>query len=125
MAEGNGESLVRVDDFDGELDEEWQEAKGGKVFDKNGDEVGTVEDLYVWEGAEAVHLIKAEVEGRHVLIPTDAVTNTTEEGIEVEQVKEVILESPEHDSDDVPDPETTRAAYDHYGYVDQLSLGTE
>lgn len=125
MAEGNGESLVRVDDFDGELDEEWQEAKGGKVFDKNGDEVGTVEDLYVWEGAEAVHLIKAEVDGHHVLIPTDAVTSTTEEGIEVEQVKEVILESPEHDSDDVPDPETTRAAYDHYGYVDQLSLGTE
>ena len=125
MAEGNGEGLVRFDDFDGELDEEWREAKGGKVFDKNGDEVGTVEDLYVWEEAEAVHVIKAEVDGQHVLIPSDAVTSTTEEGIEVEQVKEVILESPEHDSDDVPDADTVRAAYDHYGYTDQLSLGTE
>ena len=125
MAEGNGEVLVRFDDFSGELEEEWQEAKGGKVFDKNGDEVGTVEDLYVWEEAEAVHVIKAEVDGQHVLIPSDAVTSTTEEGIEVEQVKEVILESPEHDSDDVPDADTVRAAYDHYGYTDQLSLGTE
>ena len=95
MAEGNGEGLVRFDDFDGELEEEWREAKGGKVFDKNRDEVGTVEDLYVWAGAEAVHLIKAEVDGRHVLIPTDAVTTATEDGVEVEQVKEVILGSPE------------------------------
>ena len=125
MAEGNGGELVRFDDFDGDLDEEWQEAKGGKVFDKNGDEVGTVEELYIWEQAEAVHLIKADIEGHHVLIPTDAVTNTTEEGVEVEQTKEVILESPEHDSDHVPDPETTRAAYDHYGYTDQISLGAE
>ena len=125
MTEGNGEGLVRFDDFGGELEEGWQEAKGGKVFDKNGDEVGTVEDLYVWEGAEAVHAIKAEVDGQHVLIPTDAVTSTTEGGIEVEQVKDVILGSPEHGSDDVPDADTVRAAYDHYGYVDQLSLGTE
>lgn len=119
MAEG----LVRFDDFSGELEEEWREARGGKVYDKNGDAVGTVEELYVWEEAEAVHLIKAEVDGRHVLIPTDAVTTATEEGVEVEQVMDVILGSPEHDSDDVPDPDTVRAAYDHYGYVDQLSLG--
>ncbi len=124
MAENSG-GLVRFDDFDGELDEEWQEARGGKVFDKNGEEVGTVEEVYVWGQAEAAHLIKAEVDGQHVLIPTDAVTTVTEEGVEVEGDKEVILESPEHDSDDVPDPETVRAAYAHYGYTDQISLGTE
>ncbi len=43
MAEENGGGLVRFDDFEGELDEEWQGAKGGTVFDKNGEGVGTVE----------------------------------------------------------------------------------
>jgi len=124
VAEGNGGGLVRLDDFEGELDEEWQGARGGKVFDKNGEEVGTVEEIYVWGQAEAAHLIKAEVDGQHVLIPTDAVTTVTDEGVEVEETREVILESPGHDSDEVPDPETVGEAYAHYGYTDQISLGT-
>jgi hypothetical protein len=57
MAE-EGANLVTLDDFGGEIDEHWQEAEGGSVLDKNGDEVGTVEVLYVWEDASTVHLIK-------------------------------------------------------------------
>lgn len=124
MAEENGGGLVRLDDFEGELDEEWQGAKGGKVFDKNGEGIGTVEEIYVWGQAAAAHLIKADVDGQHVLIPTDAVTTVTDEGVEVEEAREVILRSPEHDSDDVPEPETVRDAYAHYGYTDQIPVGT-
>lgn len=124
MAQDNGGSeLVRLEDFEGELEESWQDAQDLKVLDKNGDEVGTVEDLYIYEDAEAVHLLKVEIEGRHVLIPVDAVTNVTEDGVNVEQDKDSITSSPEHDSEDVPDPETSRAAYEHFGYPDQLALG--
>jgi sporulation protein YlmC with PRC-barrel domain len=125
MAQGNGggPNLVRLDDFEGEIEEHWQDARGLKVLDKNGDEVGTVEDLYIYEEAQAVHLLKVEIEGRHVLIPIDAATNVTEEGVEVEQDKGTIMESPEHDSEDVPDLEASRAAYAHYGYPDQLTWG--
>jgi hypothetical protein len=42
--------------------------------------------------------------------------------VEVEEAKAVILQSPGHDSDDVPGTETVRDA--HYGYTDQISLGT-
>jgi sporulation protein YlmC with PRC-barrel domain len=115
--------LVRLDDFEGELEETWQEAQGLKVFDKNGDEVGTVEDLYIYKDAEAVHLIKVEVEGSHVLIPVDAARSASEDGVELEQDKDTIAASPEHDSDDVPDSETSRKAYEHFGYPDQLALG--
>jgi ribosomal 30S subunit maturation factor RimM len=47
MSEGNSENpnLVKLEDFDGELEEQWQDIHGHKVLDKNGDEVGTVEDL--------------------------------------------------------------------------------
>ena len=120
---GGGSKLVKSEDFEGELEEHWQDAQGLKVLDKNGDEVGTVEDLYIYEDAQAVHLLRVEVDGSHFLIPVDAVTNVSEEGVEVEQAREAIVESPEHDSEDVPDPETSRAAYEHFGYPDQLALG--
>ena len=126
MAENDGVSkLVRSEDFEGELEDPWQEAQGLKVRDKFGEEVGTVEDLYILEDAQAVHLIKVDVEGRHVLIPVDAVTTATEDGVDVEQDKGVIAGSPEHDSDDVPDTEASRAVYAHYGYPDQLTWGAE
>ncbi len=126
MAQENGgdPNLVKLDDFEGELEEHWQDIQGLKVLDKNGDEIGSVEDLYIYEDASAVHLIKVDIEGRHFLIPVDAVTNVSDEGeVEVEQVKEMIMGSPEYDSEDVPDPETSRAAYEHFGYPDQLIWG--
>jgi sporulation protein YlmC with PRC-barrel domain len=126
VAENDGGSkLVRLEDFEGELEEPWQEAQGLKVRDKFGEEVGTVEDLYIYEDAQAVHLIKVDLEGRHVLIPVDALTTATEDGVDVEQDKGTMTESPEFDSDEVPDVETSRAAYAHYGYPDQLTWGAE
>jgi len=125
MVQENGGSsgLVKLEDFEGELEEHWQDVQGRTVLDRNGDEIGTVEDLYVYEDAAAVHTLKVEVEERHFLVPVDAVTNVSEDGVEVEQSKDTILESPEFDSEEVPDLETRRAAYEHYGYPDQLNLG--
>ena len=117
-----GPKLVKLDDFEGELEEPWQDIQGREVLDKNGDQVGTVEDLYIYEDAQAVHLLKVAGGERRFLIPVDAVTSVSEDGVEVEQDKATIAESPEFDSEDVPDLETSRAAYEHYGYPDQLGL---
>lgn len=124
MAQGNDEGsvLVRLEDFEGDLEEPWQDVQGLKVFDKNGDEVGTVEDLYVYAEADAAHLLKVAGDEGSFLIPVDAVTSASEEGVNVEQDGDVILGSPQFDSDDVPDLETSRAAYEYFGYTDQLGL---
>lgn len=124
MAQGNDEGsvLVRLEDFEGDLEEPWQDVQGLKVFDKNGDEVGTVEDLYVYAEADAAHLLKVAGDEGFYLIPVDAVTSASEEGVNVEQDGDVILGSPQFDSDDVPDFETSRAAYEYFGYTDQLGL---
>ena len=124
MAQGNDEGsvLVRLEDFEGDLEEPWQDVQGLKVFDKNGDEVGTVEDLYVYADADAAHLLKVAGDEGSFLIPVDAVTNASEEGVNVEQDRDVIVGSPEFDSDDVPNLETSRAAYEYFGYTDQLGL---
>ena len=125
MAQGDGgdQRLVKLDDFEGEFDEQWQDVKGRKVLDKSGGEIGTVEDLYVYKDASAVHLLKVSGGKHSFLVPVDAVTNVTDEGVEVEQAGDVIQTAPEFDSEEVPDAETSRAAYEHYGYPDQLNIG--
>ncbi len=123
MAQGEGSNLVKLDDFEGELDEHWQDIRGRKVIDKNGDEVGTVEELYIWEGPSTVHLVTVSGEERSFLIPVHTVTNVDEEAVALEVGKEKVMDSPEFDSDDVPDSETRRAAFDYYGYPDPLDLG--
>jgi sporulation protein YlmC with PRC-barrel domain len=123
MAQGEGSNLVKLDDFEGELDEHWQEIRGRKVIDKNGDEVGTVEELYIWEGPSTVHLITVSGDERSFLIPVHTVTNVDEEAVALEVGKEKVMDSPEFDSDDVPGSETRRAAFDYYGYPDPLDLG--
>ena len=121
--EDGGSEIVRLDDFEGELEEGWQNARGSKVLDKNGEEVGTVEELYVWEGPSTVHLIGVDGDERNFLIPSHAVTNVDDDGVKLELGKGKLMESPEFESDDVPDPETRRAAFAYYGYPDPLDLG--
>ncbi len=123
MTQGEGSNLVKLDDFEGELDEHWQGARGRKVIDKHGDEVGTVEDLFIWEGPSTVHLITVSGDERSFLIPIHTVTNVDEEAVALEVGKDKVMDSPEFESDDVPDPETRRAAFDYYGYPDPLDLG--
>lgn len=116
-------NLVKLEDFDGEVEEHWQDAGGSKVFDSDGDEVGTVEDIYVWEEPGTAHLIEVSGEERSFLIPVHAVTNADEEGVKVEQSKQTIMESPEFDPGGVPDDEARKGAFRHYGYQDPLDLG--
>ena len=118
-----GANLVKLGDFEGEVEEHWQEASGRTVLDKSGDEVGTVEELYVWEEPATVHLIKVSGEEGSFLIPVHAVTNVDEDGVKLETARDKVTDSPPYDSDDVPDDETRRAAFDHYGYPDPLDLG--
>ena len=118
------EELVRIGEFEGELDEEWREVRGRKVLDHAGEEVGRVEDAYVWTRVPAVHLLRVSAaDGEDRLIPVDAVTGVDEEGVRVEQGRAKILEGPRYGKEEVPDAEARRAAFEHYGYADQLSLG--
>jgi sporulation protein YlmC with PRC-barrel domain len=121
MAEGA--NLVKLEDYEGEVEEHWQEAQGRTVLDKNGDEVGTVEELYVWEAPSTVHLIAVSGDERSFLLPIHVVTNVDEEAVALEVGRGKLMDSPVFESDDVPDSESRRAAFEFYGYPDPLDLG--
>ncbi len=110
-------------DFDGEVEEHWREAGGSVVLDSHGDEVGKVEEIYVWEQAGTVHLLHVSGEARGVLVPVHAVTSADEAEIKVEQSRRRIEGAPEFDPSDVPDDETRRGAFQHFVYADPPGLG--
>ena len=114
--------LVKLDDFGGEVGKHWQNARGRPVLDKNGDEVGTVEELYVWEEPSTVHLIKVSGEEGSFLIPVHAVTSVDDDGVKLETARSKVTDSPEYGSEEVPEGEARRAAFDYYGYPDPLDL---
>ena len=122
MAQGSGD-LVKLEDFDGEVFEHWQGAVGKEVLDKNGDAVGTVEEVFIWPETSTAHLLKVSGEGRAFLLPVHAVRNVDEDGVKVEENAGVIMAAPEYDSDDAPDDETRKAAFAHFGYADPMDLG--
>jgi hypothetical protein len=70
-----------------------------------------------------VHLIKVSGDEGSFLIPSHAVTNADEDAVELETARDKVMQSPEFESEDVPDPETRRASFDYYGYPDPLDLG--
>jgi hypothetical protein len=114
--------LVKLDDFGGEVGEHWQNTRGRALLDKNGDEVGTVEELYVWKEPTTVHLIKVSGEEGSFLIPVHAVTSVDDDGVKLETARSKVTDSPEYGSDEVPDDEARRAAFDYFGYLDPLDL---
>ncbi len=116
-------NLVGSEAFDGELKGPWRNARGRKVLDIDGDEVGTLEELYVYEDVPAVHLLEVAGASRRFLIPVDAVTAVGEDGVSIEQSKDAVLGSPEFGPKDAPGPEASCAVYDYYGYPDPLALG--
>jgi hypothetical protein len=82
-----------------------------------------VEELYIWEGPSTVHLIRVSGDERSFLIPVHTVTNADEEAIALETARDKVMQSPEYESEEVPDPKTRRATFDYYGYPDPLDLG--
>jgi hypothetical protein len=53
------------------------------------------------------------------------VTNVDEDGVKLETAREKVTGSPEYDSTEVPNDETRKAAFAHFGYPDPLDLGGE
>ena len=107
-------NLVRLDDFEGEVREHWKDAGGHPALDKNGDEVGTVEGLYVWEEPSTVHLIEANGEDGSCPISVHAATNVDDYGVKLlETARSKVRDSPAYDSDDVLNDESRRAAFDY------------
>jgi len=109
------------------LEEPWQDIRGLDVMDVNGEQIGSVEDLYLDDREEglvrAPRFLDVSAGGflgigkKHFLIPVEEVSReVSEERVTVNWDREKVLDSPELDPEEVPKGDLRQAIYAYYGH---------
>ncbi len=118
-----GFGLIRLSDSDLILEDQTQDVRGLDVYDTNGEEIGTVEGLYVDEEERKVRFLDVGAGGflglgeKNFLVPVEAVREVKEDGVVVDQSREKVVDSPPFDTSVVPQAPYQRDIFDYYGYA--------
>ncbi len=116
--------LVKLSDADNlRLEDRTQDIRGLDVYDGEGNQIGSVEDLYVDLEERKVRFLDVGAGGflgigqKHFMIPVEAVTDVGEEGVTIEHDTEKVVGSPPFDTNVVDTADYQRDVYGHYGYT--------
>ncbi len=101
-------TLIKLSDSEFRLEDGALDIRGLGVFNRNGEQMGSVEDLYVDTEERKVRFLDVGAGGflglgeKRFLIPVEAVTNFREGGVTVGDSREKISETPPLDTKIVP-----------------------
>ena len=116
--------LIKLSELDVPLEESWQDIRDLDVYDAAGEQIGSVEDLYVDRETRLPSYLVVSAGGflgvgkKHFLVPVEEVSRDVgEERVTVTVPKEKVLNSPEFDLDvGVPAADLQRAIDAYYGH---------
>ncbi len=125
---GTSPVLVRLSESGLALEDLTQDVRGLDVYDEDGDQIGTVQDLYADAEEREVRFLEVSAGGflglgeKRFLIPAEAVSEVCEDGVVVvDQKRQKVAESPPFDADVVvPQPPYQDELYKYYGYLPPL-----
>lgn len=117
-------TLVRLRDTGLTLAHEEEDVRGMTVVDRNGDEIGHVEDLFIDETQRRLRFLEIGSGGflgigkEKRLIPVDAIMRVDEQ-VHIDQERSHVAASPGYDPEltPMPEPPTIEEIYGHYGYI--------
>src|SRR3954452_782180 len=115
-------NLTKLSEAELPLEEPWQDIRGLEVYDVNGEQIGSVEDLYVDRDSRLPRFLEVSAGGflgigkKHFLIPIEEISREMgEDRVTVNQPRDKVVESPHFDPDDVANPDIQRAIHAYYG----------
>jgi sporulation protein YlmC with PRC-barrel domain len=97
------------------------------VYDRDGERIGSVKDLYVDQDGGEVRFLDIGAGGflglgeKHFMIPMEAVTNTSGGGVTIDESREKVEGSPDVASKGGPEDAKQQEVYDYYGYPNPRS----
>jgi sporulation protein YlmC with PRC-barrel domain len=99
------------------------DVRGLTVTDKNGKDIGTVEDLLIDDRERRVRFLLVEHGGilgldeTKSFIPVDAITRITGTHVHIDHTADHVVEAPRYDPQLMNDRTYNRSVYGHYGYA--------
>jgi sporulation protein YlmC with PRC-barrel domain len=99
-----------------------EDIRGRSVRDKDGKDLGRVDDLLVDDGDRKIHFMRVESGGclglgeTKVLIPIKAITRITNDDVSIDQTCQQVAAAPRYDPDLVDRQEYYAELYGHFRY---------
>jgi uncharacterized protein YrrD len=96
-----------------------RDVRGREVRDREGREIGTVEDSYVDRDGAASRFLVVDAPGlggRYFLIPTEAVSGMDRDHVTLNQDRDKVADSPGFEETVEPDRRYQVVIYRYYGY---------
>ena len=115
--------LVNFSDSDVRVEERWHDVRDLDVYDINGEQIGTVESLYVERESGVPRFVVVSAGGllgmgkEYRLIPVEDVSRDVgAERVTVTQNRDKVMGSPDFEPDEVPKADVQRAVRAYYGW---------
>ena len=99
-----------------------QDIRGRKVVDRNQEEIGKVQDLFVDQSEEKIRFLEISSGGflglgeTKFLVPVDAITTVKENEVRIDQTRQHLAGAPSY-APELVDARYLTNVYDYYGYV--------
>lgn len=122
-------SLTKLGDSDQVLVDPTEDIRGYRVRDRDGNDLGKVDDLLVDSEQHKVRMLRVEHGGilgfgaTPSFIPIDAVTSVSDDLVCVGEPRDRVSEAPRYDPDLVDESEYYESLYGYYGVPPYWSAG--
>ncbi|MCA2219030.1 PRC-barrel domain-containing protein [Jidongwangia harbinensis] len=122
MASRSTTSLVKLSDSDQILADPTEDIRGRKVEDRNGEDLGKVDDLLIDAEEGRIRFLRVEHGGilgigaTASFIPIDAITRIAEDTVYVGESRERVGGAPQYDPDLIDGSQYYDSLYGYYGY---------
>lgn len=121
----NGESttMMQLGDTDQMLADPAQDIRGRKVLDRDGNELGKVDDLLIDTDHKRVRMLRVEhgglfgVGATALYIPVEAVERVTDDDVGIDRSRVQVAEAPQYDPALVDRDKYFADLYSYYGYA--------
>jgi sporulation protein YlmC with PRC-barrel domain len=118
-------NLVKLSEEELHLDEPWQDIRGLDVYDVDGEQIGSVEELYVERDSRLPRFLVVSAGGflgvgkKHFLVPVEEVSRDMGEGerVTLNRNREKVVSSPNFEADEAPTSDVQRAVLAYYGLL--------
>jgi sporulation protein YlmC with PRC-barrel domain len=122
-------TMMRLSDSDQVVADPGHDIRGRKVLDRDGNEIGKVDDLLIDTEQKKVRMLRIEHGGLFgigatpLFIPVEAVERVTDDEVGVDRSRAQVAEAPRYDPDLIDKDKYFTDLYGYYGYLPYWAPG--